>query len=555
MPSATPWSRLTPRGVPADDVGAALDANPSGQRVSAHPYHVDVIEGEALGSSGLELRIPTDDAAVIRRVKAIAATRPLHDLDRNKTSYEGAWWDRYDLLSLGVAAIDQVALSMGISAGLSHDETLSYVANQARRQVADATADQYLKVAERVVSALLVAPLEVVYHVHEGGTTARRTHSFRLLYEQWAADETIDLRASEEAINVLVDALDLDVESAQIAAEAQMRVLVERGALDSAVQIARRARYQSVQYLERIRAITRDTVTNPDAFDWANEVPALLDAALNHVAARIEAEIELRNAVEEQRDAAYDPDVRRKASELVDILHDCQLRHTELQRHLLGARGQLRTGQDERFRRSVTAVQRSDLERDLILPMLGAPAQPVTAFADQVLARMSALATPFMVRISTLIDELLEPPAVNEDGEAVPEPEFDDTDVVLWWEPYWDAAESIVDGVTEATPLSDLLARARTSVANLVGPEGAPLDEAPLVAAVAHIAHERLTTAFAGVTGRHAGVYAFSSGTALDDPSVAADDLVVLPIVIDTTPGTDDFALVAAGPDEGATSW
>jgi hypothetical protein len=514
-----------------------------------------VLDGDAegLGTGTLEFRIPTDDAAVVRRVKAVAATRPLHDLDRNKTSYEGDWWGAYDLVSLGIAAIDQVALSMGISAGLSYDETVSYVAAQARRQVPDRTAEQYAKVSERVLSALLVAPFEVVYHVHDGGGVGRRTHSFRLLYEQWAANEIVNLRASEEAINVLVDALDLDVESAQIAAEVQMRVLVERGALDSAVQIARRARYQSVQYLERIRAITRDTLTNPDAFDWANDVPALLDAALAHVAARIEAEIELRGAVEEQRDAAYEPNVRRKANELVDILHDCQLRHTELQRHLLGARGQLRVGQDERFRRAVTAVSRFDLERDLIMPLLLAPATSVTAFADQLLTRVSALATPFMARLSTLIEELLEPPTAGDDGEAVPEPEFDESDVVLWWEPYWDAADSIVDSVAEPTALSDLLARARATAAHLTGPDGEPLEDAPLVAAVTHIAHERLTAAFVGVTGRHALVCALPTGAPLDDPMVAADDLVVVPIVIDTTPAIGELALAASAADEGGS--
>jgi hypothetical protein len=515
---------------------------------------VAVLDGGAEGfaTGTLELRIPTDDAAVVRRVKAVAATRPLHDLDRNKTSYEGDWWGRYDLLSLGIAAIDQVALSMGISAGLSYDETVSYIASQASRQAADAPAEQHGKVAERVVSALLVAPFEVVYHVHDGGTVARRAHSFRLLYEQWAAGETVYLRASEEAINVLVDALDLDVESAQIAAEAQMRVLVERGALDSAVQIARRARYQSVQYLERIRAITRDTLTNPDAFDWAHEVPALLDAALDHVAGRIDAEIELRRAVEEQRDAAYDPNVRRKANELVDILHDCQLRHTELQRHLLGARGQLRVGQDERFRRSVTAVRRSDLERDLILPLLAAPAKTVTPFADHLLARASALATPFMARISTLVEELLEPPVASEDGEAVPEPEFDESDVVLWWEPYWDVAESIVDTVEAPTPLSDLLARARAAASNLASPDGAALEPAALVAAVTHIMYARLATPFVGLSGRQALVCALPTGAPLDDPMVIADDLVAVPIVIDTpsTPA-DDLTLTAIGSDGG----
>lgn len=63
----------------------------------------------------LSLSIATDDGAITRRVKAIAATRPLHDLDRNKASFGGDHWERYDLMSLAIATIDEVALAMGVS--------------------------------------------------------------------------------------------------------------------------------------------------------------------------------------------------------------------------------------------------------------------------------------------------------------------------------------------------------------------------------------------------------------------------------------------------------
>jgi hypothetical protein len=193
--------------------------------------------------------IPTDDAAVIRRVKAVAATRPLHDLERNKSSYEGDFWDRYDLLSLAVAAIDQVALAMGVSAGILYDDAVSCLAVQASRQQPGDTDGIWGVVACRVLDGLISdSPHETVYAALDGDITERRVHPFRLLYEQWAADDTVHLRASETAINVLVDALDLDVMSAQIAAEVQMRVLIERNALAGAVAVARRARYQSIQH-------------------------------------------------------------------------------------------------------------------------------------------------------------------------------------------------------------------------------------------------------------------------------------------------------------------
>jgi hypothetical protein len=140
--------------------------------------------------------IPTDDDAVVRRVKAVAAIRPLHDLERNKTSYEGDFWDGYDLLSLAVAAIDHVALAMGVSAGLLYDEALAYVTAQAARQRPTDPEATWWAVAARVLDGLISdTPHEAVYVLLAGQAAHRRVHDFRLLYEQWSADDTVHLRA------------------------------------------------------------------------------------------------------------------------------------------------------------------------------------------------------------------------------------------------------------------------------------------------------------------------------------------------------------------------
>jgi len=287
----------------------------------------------------LSLSIATDDSAITRRVKAIAATRPLHDLERNKASFGGDHWDRYDLMSLAIATIDEVALAMGVSAGRSYDEALDHCARQAARQNPDDDNTEHELVASRVLGALLAdVPEAVTYVDHTGHVPTQRRHEFRLLYEQWNPDETVHLRASEHAVNVLIDALDLDVESAQIAAEAQMRALLERGALDSAVEIARRAVYLTVQHLEQVRSILRDTQMDHETWDWGETVPAILRRALNHISDRITAETRLLSAVEDRRDAELDPVQRQRANELVRLLRSCYSRHLDLQRHLIGAR-------------------------------------------------------------------------------------------------------------------------------------------------------------------------------------------------------------------------
>jgi hypothetical protein len=63
-------------------------------------------------------------------------------------------------------------------------------------------------------------------------------------------------------VNVLVGALEVDIESAQIAADLRLDVLIKRGRLTDAQAAAQAARYQTIRYAEmlrqRLEAINRD---------------------------------------------------------------------------------------------------------------------------------------------------------------------------------------------------------------------------------------------------------------------------------------------------------
>jgi hypothetical protein len=86
----------------------------------------------------------------------------------------------------------------------------------------------------------------------ESGSYERRVFDFKLLVELVSPEGEIYLRASDEAINVLVGALDTDVESAQIAAEVN-------------------------QYAETLRRKLDATRRDVRAVDWEREVPDLID--------------------------------------------------------------------------------------------------------------------------------------------------------------------------------------------------------------------------------------------------------------------------------------
>ena len=78
-------------------------------------------------------------------------------------------------------------------------------------------------------------PCPTSVHTEEGPQW--RAQRFRLLYLHSGGEDGQEyLRASEQAINIFVEALDLDIEAAQIANEAQLSALIARGAVESAVR-------------------------------------------------------------------------------------------------------------------------------------------------------------------------------------------------------------------------------------------------------------------------------------------------------------------------------
>jgi hypothetical protein len=510
--------------------------DPAEHKLHALPGALDA-DGEQIEFSGLDdgIAIPPDDAAVVRRVKALATTRPLHDLDRSKAMWDDdIAWDRYDLLTLALTTVDVVALTQSLATGMLRPDVVAYCAAQAARQNREASEDERLRVARRVVDALVSdQTLHVAYADHLGPAQAdgpiRREWPFRILSEKYRSDGvTIDVRATMAAINVLLDGLDLDIESSQVAAEAQMRNLIERGALTSAVAVAQRSRLLTVFYIENIAGIVRDTIIDAKSHDWDTDVPKLLSNALAHVHDRIEAESALLEAIEGRRADARDAAMRREANSLISLLSICRRRHSELQRYLLGARTQLRRAHDERYARPHTRFRQLDLERDLLIGLLSAPSGEVAVWADLVISRVSGISRRWWTSGGVLVDELLSRPSEPSPGDEVPSPEFEDTGAGRWWEPYWELADTLVKGIRTQTRFSELLAQLRSTLA-----DDDELDELTAVAALCHVAHEHFGESLKTGDGPRELVIAIATGDALDDTVVDGEDLLLVRASLD----------------------
>lgn len=478
-----------------------------------------------------EVTIPTDDASIARRRRALAPIQVLNDIERNKAALDGRFWSDYDLFNIALAIIDQVALAMGISAGRTWGETLEYAEDQARRQMPTRKPAEWKQVAERVLVSLVTNDVAKVPYLVQSATGPEwKAQRFRLLFVHASGAEGDEhLRASEEATNIFVNALDLDIEAAQIANEAQMQALIARGAVESATQLAQVAQYQSAQYLEQTRRIIADTFLDPGGHDWIVEVPAMLDAALKHVADRLAAEAALTSALRDQRSRMEDPVSVRHANELLARLRDCRHRHDELHRHLIGARSRHREAVEDRLARPPRTQQRVDLASELLAPYLLRSTATSASAAERVVARVGGISARWWPSLAVVTDDLCAPAREPGPGELYEEPAFDDTEAIDWWEPYEDTVDALLGEVTQPTRLSEIMERAAQVALTVVDDDGEPLDPDRLIAAVVHAGHRVWSTHLSGRIAGDTVLVAVTDSARVDSGSVDCADLLLVP--------------------------
>ncbi|GAA3112821.1 hypothetical protein GCM10020254_68890 [Streptomyces goshikiensis] len=262
------------------------------------------------------------------------------------------------MAEVALAAIDLVTLNMDFDTGADHEQIVARLLPRVAAQAPDRPAAEHERVARWVLENLInVGSVDRGFRAIYGtfgpdGVYVRRDYDFKLIEEVPGYGGAVYLRTTDEAVNVLVGALDTDVTSAQIAAEVKLEVLISRGRLADAQLAAEQARYRTVQYAETLRRTLDATRRNVRAVDWLQAVPDMIAEALDHVADRYRHENAILTNIRKARDEAdavldsKTAENKRRAAELVDIVKDCIRRHTQLQSRLLDAGPLFRAEQD-----------------------------------------------------------------------------------------------------------------------------------------------------------------------------------------------------------------
>lgn len=411
------------------------------------------------------------DEGLARRLKALACTAPLHDLDARKSRLDWADASSYQMAEIAFQTIDQVTLAMDFDRGANQEEVVSRVVPFIAAQVPGRGQDEYRRVARWVLENLINVGStdrgfrQVYGVVGESGGYERRTFQFKLLIELVDDVGGVYLRASDEAINVLVGALDTDVESAQIALEIKLENLIKRGRLSDAQVAAQQARIRTVQYTETLRRKLEATRRDVRAVDWESEVPELITDAIAHVTARCTAESAIRESISTALYETEDPDRRRKAAALVVIVLDCLRRHMGLQTRLMGAHSVFRAEQDRQQFSGAPQRAAVDLFGQLLMPVLELSIQVAEQPLKGFFGGVTGLAIPPCLRLSDLIGMLVSPGQERDDlAGVVPEPDLQPPlDPDVFTEDQWRAATGLLDMLPDMPRrLSDLLGEART---------------------------------------------------------------------------------------------
>ena len=371
---------------------------------------------------------PWVDDSFVRRIRALLRTGPLHELEAGKALRDGDW-SPYDLRGLALVAIDTVIDHMGLEFGATAGQVRQRLAGLAQQSAPDRPAEESRRVAEAVVSGLLNdrrrrEAFTMSYSDWSGRTHRRAEVAFKLLEEIEAPDGSIVLRATDEAVNLFVGALDRDIQDAQTAAEAILASQLRRGRLDQAVHTARSARLRSIQFAARVQRVLDTTRHDIRQVDWSSDVPDLLAHALAHIDERLEVE---RHLIATVRELFTSGDAGPAAATLLDLIEDCQVRHLELHALLLSARTTFLEEQ-ERQRFAVSTDSRAlELGEQLLQPLLAQPRAIARPVAERFLQAVAGPTPPRPVRLTDLVEVLLQPRRGGEDDDlADDDPELID---------------------------------------------------------------------------------------------------------------------------------
>jgi len=353
------------------------------------------------------------------RLRVLLCTLPFTDLRRSEGLLAK---DRqhYDFVALALRVFDLIIESQGLehevdSAAIrralspmlvSMDLAAGFAPDELRH---DAVVDRLLGELRNDGASRQAFRLEYT-DVDDNDVATRRALFVYLVRDAYAADGSLVLRLSNEAINLFLSALELDIEDAQTATEAVLESQLKRGKYDDAARSARSAKLQSVRYAEKLDEIFRETRRDIRRVDWRAEVPRMLEDAQLHIEGRINAERNILQAAERQHDH-LDPAsaASQRVGAVTQLVRDCMERHLHLQNLVMRAHGVFLDEQGRQAFAPLRVLRLPELRTRILEPMLTMQRNDANALAVRAYGLLCPPSPPPLLALDALIQWQLRP--------------------------------------------------------------------------------------------------------------------------------------------------
>jgi hypothetical protein len=422
------------------------------------------------------------------RSRVLLYTKPLLDLRVWENLCDESL-QHYDALALAMKLFDAIIETMGIDREIDSDTAIQILTPlmmaMDRAQQIEPDPQRHALMVERLLGKLLNDsdrrnPFRIEYTEFDGDRlgkahavpdgrlpptrTIRRVLEFRLIYEANDLEGRIVLRLSDEAINLFLNALKLEIEDAQAAAEAVVQSQLARGRYGEAVNSARDAKLQSIRFQDLVDRKLRDTRRDLRRVDWQDEMPRLLTTAREHIETRRVVEINIINAARAKAEhLAPGSEEARQVAQIEKSIEDCYVRHVQLLGRLIPARSIFL---DEQLRQSFTPdlpTHLPNLPTDVLEPILQASRFEAESILNSAFPAFFGARAPRVFSLATAIESQLQPRREIQPSAVLLEPRgslIEGRDRLCYPPEVRERAQSYLDSIQNPTHLSEILTTA-----------------------------------------------------------------------------------------------
>ncbi len=378
------------------------------------------------------------DPQLTLQLRALLHANPLLNLqyrdDRRPPELQ-----HYSSLSLALKVFDLIVAHTGLGQDIEYEQAVNELLPllEAMDRAAGVPSDneQQVRMAERVLATLLNEegrrqPFKLPYITFEQGNPVERVLAVRLLEERYQVDGRVVLRLSNESANLLLNALTLDLENAQTAAEAILQRQLSRGHLQDARAAAQWALQQSVRLREHLEHRLFDTRRDLQSVDWKEEMHQLLDEALAHIKVRCEVENSIIATAREQRDQfAPGSEKSYQLTEIISLVEACRQQHLALQRRLMDAPSVFFEEQERQIFTFRPPPTLPHPQNDLLIPLLRSPRVQVIQALNTLVSACLPLRPPGIFSFAHCLNYLLQPRrGTHTDSIPIVPPDLSDVD-------------------------------------------------------------------------------------------------------------------------------